>query len=288
MDRAVTADYFASLHRDGADRLAVACHTGRGSELSLVELEHVTAQAATTVTDPVVGVPWMPRTTDRRTWAQCARDAGAGALMLFPPPTGTPGPEALRAHEETHEASGLPVIAFALYSSLYSEDVVTALVGSPAISAIKSAFLDDRDGAARMLDLASAAQTRAISGEDLFLGATLRWGFDGALVGLAAAATPVCRVLVDLVRHVRSGELGSEARCTAFEQVVDTFAAVCFPGRGDAYIQHMAWIAEDEGRLPPAFSTQRVNDTGDRSAVVEAARSALRLADRAKTGVIWS
>lgn len=276
-DHAVVEDYFASLLADGVDRLAVSCHTGRPDGISVSELAALCTIAREVGGQPIAGVPWAPRNVSRDEWAKTATDNGATALMLIPPQEEVDAEVLVEAHHRLDEQTRLPIIAFALYSSPSLPDIDRVL-REANVSAVKSAFLEDMTASRALLRAARLRGILPISGEDLFLAESIAWGYDAALVGLAAAAPQVCAALIEVGRRGRNG---GHATCAldAVARVGSSYSRLCFPGPGDGYIDHMSWIAADEGRIPPHFApppragTQQIIEAARRAAL--AAQAAL-------------
>lgn len=277
IDQGVIRDYFASLRADGVDRLAVSCHTGRPGRITPTELADLCAIARDAGGLPIAGVPWEPHSGSRTNWARIAADHGATALMLIPPAKAVTADELVQAHIRLAEATLLPVIAFALYASPASAQVDRVLREAP-VAGVKSAFLEDRSASRRLLHSAQAAGVLPISGEDLFLAESIAWGYDAALVGLAAAAPQVCRALLLAGMHRRQG--GPPNGLVDIAAQVETYTRLCFPGPGDAYIDRMSWIAAEEGRIPLAFAAPR---DAQHDAVVSEARQAMDVTQHALT-----
>ena len=223
----------------------------------------------------ITGVSSQSGGSEALEWPKRARDAGASALLVFASP-GQDLRSTLDRYDELWDATGLPLIAFDLYTGPYSLDELTTLLDHPAVAAFKPARLHD---AVACQDAIAAALERGrcvLTGEDRMLGPSLMWGAQGALVGIAAASVSVAAALVSA--HVR-GDAQAFLRASS---AVDALAAVTFRQPWDGYVQRMLWIAEDEGLIPAGFAVDPLRPAGlldsEREEVVGVARRARDLA----------
>jgi dihydrodipicolinate synthase/N-acetylneuraminate lyase len=272
-DSGVTRAYLDGLVRTGADGLAVGVHTGRGSLLDMAtrtELVEIAASVSPLViagvsTDPGGAVAWPSR----------AADAGATALLVFPPADGQVA-SALGHLDALWEATGLPLVAFDLYTQPYTLDDLCRVLEHPAVAAFKPARLYDavacQDGIAAALERGRCVLT----GEDRMLGPSLMWGAHGALVGIAAASAMVTAAALRM-HEERNAE--GFLRASA---AVDALASVTFREPWDGYVQRMLWIAADEGLVPVEYAVDPARAPGlgdaERDEVVIVARQARALA----------
>ncbi|MEV4125497.1 dihydrodipicolinate synthase family protein [Nocardia sp. NPDC049707] len=228
-------DYFRALVSHGADGLAIAAHTGRGPYLSApvrADLVRMARQAGASV---VVGV----KNGDE---ARSAADAGAGAALVFPVPGDTDS--ALRHIDQLWEVGRLPLIAFDLYTAPYSDATFAAVVEHPAVAAVKLARLSDAVACQDRIALVRDCGKLAITGEDRMFGASLTWGAEAALVGIAAAAVSLTRSVLDTFA---GRDMSAFLEAT---RKLDEFAAATFREPFDGYVQRMTWVAGAEGLLP--------------------------------------
>lgn len=237
LDAGVLSAYLDSLVRDGADALAVAAHTGRGPYLTAAERETVVATAVQTGVPVLVGVQDAAQ-------AEQAAALGADGVMLFPPET-----DAVGLHEAVWRASGVPVIAFDLYLRPYEPAVLERILALEGVAGLKLARLHDAIACQRGIELARAAGRLAITGEDRMFGASLMWGAQAALVGLAAASVAVTAETLDAWRDKRFDDF------VAASERTDALARDTFCEPYDGYVQRMQWIAVAEGRIPPEYGT---------------------------------
>ena len=103
------------------------------------------------------------------------------------------------------------------------------------------------------------------------LGASLLWGAEAALVGIAAASVEVAAATGR--RHLG----GDAASFLIASSALDALAAVTFRQPWDGYVQRMLWVAADEGLIPEdmAFDPLRPSELSDRERpeVLEVARA---------------
>ncbi|MGW1737614.1 dihydrodipicolinate synthase family protein [Nocardia sp. NPDC001965] len=232
--------YFRALVAGGADGLAIAAHTGRGPHLSAGVRAELLGAARRVGAATVAGVVNADEARD-------AAAAGAEAVLVFPAP-GDPG-SVRRRLDRLWEAGGLPLIGFDLYTAPYSEDAFAAVVAHPAVAAVKLARLSDAIACQDRIALVRAHGKLAVTGEDRMFGASLTWGAEAALVGIAAAAVDVTRAVLDTFTE---NDLPAFLAAT---RRLDALAATTFQEPMDGYVQRMAWIAGAEGLIPPELLT---------------------------------
>lgn len=237
IDPVIFRGYLESLLRDGAEALAVAAHTGRGPHLSRDERKLVICAARELGVPVLVGV-------DETEQARQAAELGADGVLVFPPASDTLG-----LHEAIWQASALPMVAFDLYLRPYPAAVLDEILAHPGVAGLKLARLHDAIACQRGIAVARAAERLAITGEDRMFGASLMWGAQAALVGLAAASVPVT---ADTLRAWRDGRFADFVAASA---ATDAFAEATFFEPFDGYVQRMKWIAAAEGRFPHEHAT---------------------------------
>lgn len=245
VEPAVLDGYLRGLLAGGADALAVLAHTGRGGHLPPRVRAEVIRRAVALGAPVVVGVGGGADDSDDAALRQAEQAAslGADAVLVFPPP---PGADPLPRHDRIWRTCGAPLVAFDLYLRPYPERTLDALLHHPGVSALKLARLHDAIACQRGVALARSAGRLAVTGEDRMFGPSLMWGAEAALVGLAAAATPLTAAVLRAFSEGRHGDfLDASAR-------LDALAAVTFTEPYDGYVRRMLWIAQAEGRLPAA------------------------------------
>lgn len=248
VDLAVSRRYFQHLVADGADALAIAVHTGRGDRLTEGTRAELVAAAAALEVPVVAGVGATGSVAEVERWAKLAVASGATALLVFPPVGATTPADALAHHERVWQATGVPLVAFDLYLRPYSAQVLEAVLGHPGVAAFKPARLHDAVASQDGIVAARDHDVLVLSGEDRMLGPSLLWGAEGALVGLAAAATSVTTALVQARRD------GAHAAFVQASTAVDELARVTFRAPVDGYVQRMLWIAADAGWIPQRYA----------------------------------
>lgn len=136
-------------------------------------------------------------TREARQQAQMAKECGADALVVFPPPVfagAALGPEIPVAyHNAIAEASGLPLILFQLQSALagaiFQEDTLLALADIEQAVAIKEASFDAVTFVTTCTLLRKAGKDITIlTGNDNFIYESLLLGATGALIGFGTIA----------------------------------------------------------------------------------------------------
>jgi 4-hydroxy-tetrahydrodipicolinate synthase len=245
MDPAVLGSYLRRLLADGADALAVLAHTGRGPYFPTEVRAEVIRRAVETGAPVIVGVGGRPGERTEAVAAQAAQAAALGAAgMLVFPVTEDPAGH----HDALWRASGLPMLAFDLYTRPYLVGALAALLEHPGVAGVKVARLHDAIACQATLAAAHHAGRLAVTGEDRMFGPSLMWGAQAALVGLAAAAVPITSAVL------RAFADKDYAEFVAASARLDRFAEVTFTEPMEGYVQRMLWIAAAEQRIPPAYA----------------------------------
>ena len=243
--------------------VAVWAHTGRGLLLDPETRKRVMQHWRQAISDKplIAGVgPALNKfsaenaTTASLAMASEAVEYGADAFLVYPPSW-------LRHHEfrdslivEHHErlsSFGLPLVLFYLYEAAggisYTPRLLDDLFALPNVVGIKMATLDSvitYQDVARQIQ-AQHPEKLLITGEDRFLGYSLRLGAQAALVGLGA-------VYCDLQAELISAHFAEEAhRFLELSDVIDQLAEVLFLNPMEGYI----------GRILFALATQGVIDS---------------------------
>ena len=243
--------------------VAVWAHTGRGLMLDTQMAQRVLSDWRRALPDKVVisGVGSRHETNPEQATADTLRMAenaarlGAEALLVY-------APTWLRGHRRMEElivehhrrvaAVGLPLILFYLYEAAggisYGPRVLDELLGLPEVLGIKMATLDSV-----MTYQDVSRQVKAhhpgklfITGEDRFLGYSLRRGATTALIGMGAVC---CELQASLLRaHVD----GDAARFLALSDAVDALAEALFVSPMEGYIRRVLWALVHLGVIPLA------------------------------------
>jgi len=228
---------------------AVWAHTGRGllldDETARVVMQHWRQ-----------GLPNKPLIAGvgaKLSMASAAAEYGADALLVYPPSW-------LKDHEqrdslivEHHRQLaelGLPLVLFYLYEAAggicYTTEVLDELLALPNVVGIKMATLDS---VMTYQDVARHIQSRhpdklLITGEDRFLGYSLRRGAKAALIGMAAVCT-------DLQAELLRAHFGNRGeRFLELSDIVDQLAEVLFIHPMEGYIGRILFALSKLGVIP--------------------------------------
>ena len=185
--------------------------------------------------------------------AAAAANYGAAAFLVYPPSW-------LKQHEqrdslivEHHRQLaelGLPLVLFYLYEAAggicYTTEVLDELLALPNVVGIKMATLDS---VMTYQDVARHIQSRhpdklLITGEDRFLGYSLRRGAQAALIGMAAVCT-------DLQAELLRAHFENRAeRFLELSDIVDQLAEVLFIHPMEGYIGRILFALSKLGVIP--------------------------------------
>src|SRR6266545_38023 len=243
--------------------VAVWAHTGRGLMLD-AETAHRVLQdwrAALPGKILIAGVGATgtshpeKATTLTISMAEAAAKLGADALLVYPPTW-------LREHKHSNELIsehhrrvsqvGLPMILFYLYEAAggisYNSTVLDDLLALSQVIGIKLATLDS---VTTYQEISRQLQERhpdklLITGEDRFLGYSLRRGARAALVGLGAIC---CELQAELIR---ANEEGSSDRFLELSDAVDMLAETIFISPMEGYIKRLLWALVHLGVILPS------------------------------------
>jgi 4-hydroxy-tetrahydrodipicolinate synthase len=225
--------------------VAVWAHTGRG-----LRLDRETA--ATVLRD------WRAALPDRVIiagagaieMAEQAAQLGADAILAHPPAPLRGNERAILDHHQRLAQVGLPLVLFYLYEAAggvsYSPELLDDLLALPGVMGIKMATLDS---VMTYQDVARQVRQRhpdrlLITGEDRFLGYSLRCGARAALIGMGAVRTAMQAELVHA--HVR----GDTARFLELSDAADRLAALTFVRPMEGYIRRLLWVLVCDGVIP--------------------------------------
>ena len=233
--------------------VAVWAHTGRGLLLDDETAQRVMRQWRQVDKPLIAGVGSLAM-------AHAAADYGADAFLVYPP-------SSLRDHEQRdslivkhHEQLanvGLPLVLFYLYEAAggvrYTKTVLDELLTLPNVIGIKMATLDS---VMTYQDVASHIQARhpdklLITGEDRFLGYSLRRGAKAALIGMGAVC---CDLQAELIAAHFAGKA---ERFLELSDLVDRLAEVLFIEPMEGYIGRVLYALARLGVIP----ADAANDT---------------------------
>ena len=255
--------YVAFMSSQPIAGIAIWTHTGRGLLLDDETAERVIQQWRRGISNKplIAGVGARSDQSDpdeatNATLSMASKAAryGADALLVYPPCW-------LRHHDqrdsliiEHHRRLsdlGLPLVLFYLYETAggvsYSPDVLDHLLELPNVIGIKMATLDS---VMTYQDVARQIKSRhpdklLITGEDRFLGYSLRRGADAALVGIGAVC---CDLQSELIEAHFAGDA---ERFLALSDMVDQLAEVLFIDPMEGYIGRILCALAKLGLIPP-------------------------------------
>jgi 4-hydroxy-tetrahydrodipicolinate synthase len=242
--------------------VAVWAHTGRGLLLDQTTAQRVVQDWRNALPNKVLiagvgargsesGAAAATKATLRM--AECAIQFGADALLLYAPTWLRHHPSRDKLIVEHHlriSQLGLPLILFYLYEAAggvsYTPEVLDELLSLPNVVGIKVATLDS---VMTYQDLAQQLQTKhpdklLITGEDRFLGYSLRRGAQTALIGMAAVC---CELQSEMITAHFDGNAG---RFLALSDSVDQLAEGLFVNPMEGYVQRILYALAHLGVIP--------------------------------------
>jgi len=241
---------------------AVWAHTGRGllldNETARVVMQHWREALAGKPLIAGVGARGKNSNLQQATsatlsMASAAAEYGADALLVYPPSwlKDEEQRDSLIVEHHKHVAElGLPLVLFYLYEAAggvcYTSDVLDELLALPNVIGIKMATLDS---VMTYQDVARHIQSRhpdklLVTGEDRFLGYSLRRGAQAALIGMGAVCTDL---QAELMRAHFSGEA---ERFLELSDLVDQLAEVLFIHPMEGYIGRILYALSKLGVIP--------------------------------------
>jgi 4-hydroxy-tetrahydrodipicolinate synthase len=264
---AAQAAYLRYMSEQSVAGVAVWAHTGRGllldEEMALVVLKDwraaladkvIIAGAGASNSDNSRGAESPEKATARAVdMAERAAKAGADALLVYAPAWLRGHPQMEKLIVEHHKALasvGLPLLLFYLYESAggidYSSAVLEELLAYPSVAGIKVATLDSvmtYQDTARLL-ASRFPDKLLITGEDRFLGYSLRLGARAALIGMGAIC---CSLQAELIDSHLQGDAG---RFLALSDLADRLAETIFINPMEGYIKRLLWGLVHLGIIP--------------------------------------
>jgi 4-hydroxy-tetrahydrodipicolinate synthase len=241
--------------------VAVWAHTGRGLMLDSGVARKVLSDWRAALPERIVvaGVgarhDARPEEATTRTieMAELAATLGADALLVYAPTWARnlrSRDELIVEHHRRVAAVGVPLILFYLYEAAggisYTTSVLDELLALPQVVGIKMATLDSvmtyQDVSRQLLE--RHPDKLLITGEDRFLGYSLRRGAHAALIGMGAVC---CDLQAELLRaHTR----GDAARFLELSDAVDALAEAIFINPMEGYIRRLLWALVHLGVIP--------------------------------------
>ena len=230
-------DYAAWMAQRAVAGVAVWAHTGRGRHLKAEQRQTVIETWREAMSGRII----IAGASDIGTAIQ-ARRHKADALLAFPDRS-----DPIAYH--TRLSRELPTLAFWLYEAAggVAYDVATlhSILDLPGIVGLKVATLDSVMTFQRLATIVAQHPGKLlVTGEDRFLGASLMWGAESALVGMGAALPEPQAALI--------GAHAAEdwPRFHRLSRLVDRFAQATFSEPMEGYIRRMLWAAAADGALP--------------------------------------
>ena len=254
--------YVAFMSSQPIAGAAVWAHTGRGLLLDDETARVVMQQWRQGLPNKplIAGVGARSRNSDFRhatnatlSMASAAAEYGADALLVYPPSwlKDHAQRDSLIVEHHKHLAKlDLPLVLFYLYEAAggvyYTTEVLDDLLALPNVLGIKMATLDS---VMTYQDVARHIQSRhpdklLITGEDRFLGYSLRRGAQTALIGMGAVCT-------DLQAELMASHFSGRAeRFLELSDFVDQLAEVLFIHPMEAYIGRILYALSKLGVIP--------------------------------------
>jgi 4-hydroxy-tetrahydrodipicolinate synthase len=256
-------EYVAFMSSQPIAGAAVWAHTGRGLLLD-AEMARVVMQQWRQALPgkPLIagagarGKYSSPSEATRATlsMASAAAEYGADALLVYPPSWLKDHEQRdsliIEHHKRLVEEAGLPLVLFFLYEAAgglsYTTEVLDELLSLPKVVGIKMATLDS---VMTYQDVARHIQARhpdklLITGEDRFLGYSLRRGAQAALIGMAGVCT-------DLQAELLGAHFQHRAeRFLELSDMVDQLAEVLFIQPMEGYIGRVLFALAKLGVIP--------------------------------------
>ena len=254
--------YVAYMRTQPIAGVAVWAHTGRGLHLDANTARRVIEDWCVALPNiPIIaGVGQNPQSDPQEAanatlaMASSAAKYGADALLVYPPSwlkDHLKRDSLIVEHHARIAEFGMPLILFYLYEAAgglrYELSVLDDLLALPNVIGIKMATLDS---VMTYQDVASHVKSRhpeklLITGEDRFLGYSLRRGARAALLGLGAVC---CDLQSELIA---SHFAGNAERFLELSDLVDKLAEVLFVPPMEGYIGRILRALSKLGVIPP-------------------------------------
>lgn len=282
LDESTLRSYLEWLAEQGVHAAVVHADSGEGHALTPDERERVTAVSAEVLGGriPVVAGLIAQSTEEAVRLGKRDRDAGADALMVFPPTSflGTPlPPEVPLGYYGALAADvGLPLVAFQLQAALggveYSPEALEQILAIDEVVAIKESTFDALKFRTTMQLVRSVAPDVAfLSGNDNFIFESLALGADGCLIGFGTVA---CRQQVDMYESTRNYDFERGAKIA---KQLDPLIKAVFDPPIRNYRARLKHVLELQGVLKNTVVRRPLPPLPDEEA--DAVRAALEGAD---------
>ena len=252
--------YLRYMERQPVAAVAVWAHTGRGLRLDEDTARTVMRDWREALPDRtlIAGVGSLGATipeqgtTETVKMAERALRCGADALLVYAPGwlRGKEYADALiLKHHQRLASLGVPLVLFYLYEAAggirYSHALLEELLALPTVLGIKMATLDSVMTYQDVARLVTRHPDKLlITGEDRFLGYSLRLGARAALIGMGAVC---CAMQEELIRC----HLGGLAdRFLALSDQADLLGETIFVQPMEGYIKRLLWALVHLGVIP--------------------------------------
>ena len=268
MPATVDIDLAVRVSHLRAEVVAVNVDTGEGPQLDPAERLLVVETVRDAVGDQVPVISglapgWTKRVVEA---ARNLKDAGADALLVFPPSAfrGTPLPPEppVGYYREVGEGADVPLVLFQLQDSLggveYPIDVLTAIARLEHVVAIKEATFDEskfRDAVAALRQ--AAPDVSILTGNDNFIYESFVLGAVGALIGFGTVAT---RLQVEMVE---AHEAGDHARAAALAARLQPLVEAVFGSPIRDYRARTKAVLQMQGVIPTAVLRPPLQESSD-------------------------
>lgn len=268
VDVVALRSYIAWLLDQGVHGVAVNVDTGEGPQLDPAERLLVVETVRGVVGDQVPVISglapgWTKRVVEA---ARNLKDAGADALLVFPPSAfrGKPLPPDLPVgyYREVGEGADVPLVLFQLQDGLggveYPTEVLAAIARLEHVVAIKEATFD----ALKFRDAVTALRQAApdvsiLTGNDNFIYESFVLGAVGALIGFGTVAT---RVQVEMFE---AHEAGDAKRAAALATRLQPLVEAVFGSPIRDYRARTKAALEMQGVIPSAALRAPLQPVGD-------------------------
>jgi 4-hydroxy-tetrahydrodipicolinate synthase len=252
VDWAATEHYVGQLAGSGISALAMNMAAAEATALERDEqLEAIRrTKAVLAGAVPLVSGLIAPYTAGAVAHAQRLVDAGAEALVVFPPlPTfiskPLPASVVVDYHAAVAEAVSVPIIAFQTANAGYPAGTIKALADLGKVVAIKDAAFDiDRTWEIVEEARETDGRVAVLTGNDTFVLEALLMGCEGALIGLAGAFT------AEIVRMQKLAADGKITEAYAVWNELGPIARLCWSNPLRDYRARMKYVLMKQGVIP--------------------------------------
>ncbi|MBK9605005.1 MAG: dihydrodipicolinate synthase family protein [Betaproteobacteria bacterium] len=198
---------------------------------------------------PQVSGLYVTHTAAARELAPRLVDAGADAIVVFPPVPAFMGAVSIAMIEDYHravaEAVDVPLLAFQTNFANYPKGAITALSRIPQVVSIKDASFDMDQTISNLTEaIAAPRKIGILTGSDTFILEAMLMGCDGALVGFAATAT------AELVRMQALAAAGEITEAYEIWHKLGPLARICWRSPFRDYRVRMKYVLMRQGVIP--------------------------------------